>query len=116
MIVAFLAAWYSASKSKGMVCLLSPALLSTPAWTQTQLGTIFGIITDTTGAVLPGVKVMVLSLGTGLKRDVTTDMGGQYQYDRPDNREVHGSPGERRIPDGDSRRSRADCCCGWRRT
>jgi hypothetical protein len=60
-----------------MVCLLSLALLSTPARTQTQLGNIFSTITDTTGAVLPGVKVTVSSLDTGLKRDATS-VDGQY--------------------------------------
>jgi Carboxypeptidase regulatory-like domain/TonB dependent receptor/TonB-dependent Receptor Plug Domain len=78
MSVSFLASTYSASISNVMVCLLSLALLSTPARTQTQLGTIFGTITDATGAVLPAVKVTALSSATGLKRDATTDMGGQY--------------------------------------
>src|SRR5467141_1293720 len=78
MIVSFFASTYSASKSKSMLCLLTLVVLSTPAWTQTQLGSVFCTITDATGAVLPGVEVTVLSLGTGLKRDTVTDMEGQY--------------------------------------
>jgi len=78
MIVSFFASTYSASKSKSMLCLLTLVVISTPAWTQTQLGSVFGTITDATGAVLPGVEVTVLSLGTGLKRDTVTDMEGQY--------------------------------------
>ena len=78
MNVSFLASTYSASRSMGMVCLLMLTFLLTPAWTQTQLVTIFGTVTDSASAVIPGVKVTALSLGTGLKRDVTTDMGGQY--------------------------------------
>jgi len=38
---------------------------------QTQLGTVLGTFRDTTGAVLPRVKVTVLSPGTGLQRDAT---------------------------------------------
>lgn len=78
MIDSLLTRAYSASKSKGVLCLLSVVLLAVPAWTQTQLGTLFGNVTDTNGAVLPGVKVTALNLGTGLKRDSTTDTDGQY--------------------------------------
>ncbi|HVI07233.1 MAG TPA: TonB-dependent receptor [Candidatus Binatia bacterium] len=61
------------------LCLLASASFATPALAQTQLGTVFGVITDTTGGVLPGVKVTLFSLDTGLKRDCTTDTEGQFR-------------------------------------
>jgi hypothetical protein len=57
---------------------LSLALVSTCGWSQTQLGAVFGTITDPTGAVIPGAQVSVFSVSTGLKRDALTDMKGQY--------------------------------------
>ena len=78
MIFSFLASTYSASKRRSFLCLLALTFLSTSATTQTQLGTLFGTITDTTGAVVPGVKVTALSVGTGLKREAATDIGGEY--------------------------------------
>jgi len=53
-------------------------LFSACAWSQTQLATIFGTITDASGAVIPGAEVTVANLRTGLKRNVRTDMDGQY--------------------------------------
>ena len=41
-------------------------------------GTILGIITDTTGAVMPGTTVTLTNTGTGLVRAVVTDSNGEY--------------------------------------
>jgi len=54
------------------------ALVSRCGWSQTQLGTVFGTITDPTGAVITGAQVTVSSVSTGLKRDAVSDMKGQY--------------------------------------
>jgi hypothetical protein len=54
-------------------CLL-PASLAAQAVT----GTILGVITDSTGAILPGVTVTLTNAGTGLVRVVTTDSNGEY--------------------------------------
>jgi Carboxypeptidase regulatory-like domain/TonB dependent receptor len=78
MLCSLLHSAYSVAKSRGLLGLLSLALFAIPARTQTQLGTIFGTTTDTSGAVLPGVKVAVLSSGTGVKREAITDISGQY--------------------------------------
>lgn len=78
MIASLLASTYSALKTKGALCVLSLMLLAGPVWTQTQLGTLFGTITDSTSAVLPGVKITVVNSGTGLNRNSTTDTDGQY--------------------------------------
>src|SRR5215472_3017429 len=55
------------------------ALFSSCAWPQTQLATVFGIITDRTGAVISGALVTVVNQSTGLKREVLTDLVGQYR-------------------------------------
>ena len=58
---------------------LSLALFSPYAWPQTQLATVFGTVTDASGAVISGARVTLLNQGTGLKRDATTDLLGQYR-------------------------------------
>ena len=70
-----------AAKCLSRACLLlalSLALSSSYAWPQTQLATIFGTITDATGAAISGAQVTILSQSTGLKRDAPTDSTGQY--------------------------------------
>ena len=71
MIFSLLALVFSALKDKGILSFLAVGLLSINSWPQTQLGTVLGAFRDTTGAVLPRVKVTVLSPGTGLQRDAT---------------------------------------------
>src|SRR5215831_6976629 len=58
---------------------LSLALFSSYAWPQTQLATVFGTVTDASGAVISGARVTLLNQSTGLKRDATTDLLGQYR-------------------------------------
>jgi hypothetical protein len=54
--------------------------ISVSAWSQTQLATVSGTITDPSGAVVPGVAVTIFSQGTGLKRSTPTDTAGQYHF------------------------------------
>ena len=56
------------------------ALFSVGAWSQTQLATVSGTITDPSGAVVPGVSVTIVSQGTGLKRSALTDTAGEYRF------------------------------------
>src|ERR1700722_7895294 len=56
------------------------ALISVSAWSQTQLATVSGTITDPSGAVVPGVAVTIFSHGTGLKRSTSTDTDGEYRF------------------------------------
>src|SRR5260370_36998671 len=71
---------YSLSKSKSVLFLfLLAALIPAPAWAQTQLGTLFGTVTDTSGAVVPGAAVSVENVSTGLKRDGRTAKTSEYQ-------------------------------------
>jgi hypothetical protein len=68
----------SASHTTRLLFALSLVWVSTCGWSQTQLGTVFGTITDPTGAVITGAQVTVSSVSTGLKRSALTDMRGQY--------------------------------------
>src|ERR1700739_4354463 len=80
MIAPMVISAYSLSKSKSVLFLfLLAALIAAPAWTQTQLGTLFGTVTDTSGAVVPGAEVSVENVSTGLKRDGRTDKTGEYR-------------------------------------
>ena len=54
------------------------ALFSSTAWSQTQLATIFGTITDPSGASIPQAAVTIINQSTGLKREVFTSVTGQY--------------------------------------
>src|SRR5690242_8318771 len=54
------------------------AYFSASAWPQTQLATVFGTITDPTGAVIAETRVTVSNASTGLKRVALTDINGQY--------------------------------------
>src|SRR5580698_6947369 len=56
------------------------AFISVSAWSQTQLATVSGTITDTSGAVVPGVSLTIVSQGTGLKRSALTDTAGEYRF------------------------------------
>ena len=59
------------------VCLVHAALPRDSA-AQTVTGTIQGTVTDTTGALLPGVTVTIQNLETNTTRDVMTNERGQY--------------------------------------
>jgi hypothetical protein len=78
MIASFRPFTKSASHTTHILFALSLAWVSTCGWSQTQLGTVFGTVTDPTGAVITGAQVTVSSVSTGLKRDALTDLRGQY--------------------------------------
>src|SRR5688572_5152356 len=59
------------------------AMLALPPLAQAQStamnGTIEGVATDATGAVLPGVTIQVTNVDTGAKRSVPTGSDGSYR-------------------------------------
>src|SRR5246127_996006 len=80
MIASIVTSTYPPSSSKAVVFFfLLAALIPAPAWAQTQLGALFGTVTDTSGAVVPGAEVSVENVSTGLKRDGRTDKTGEYR-------------------------------------
>jgi carboxypeptidase family protein len=60
------------------VLLFCLCTLSLPTLAQVTTGTISGTVADTTGAVLPGTKVLVANEETGSSRTVETDAAGHY--------------------------------------
>ena len=58
--------------------LLLALLVATPALAQT--GQLNGVITDNTGAVLPGATVKAVEVATGLSRDTVTGADGRYIF------------------------------------
>src|SRR5262245_1085087 len=57
-----------------LLVLLSGGVVSA----QVTTGTISGTVRDSTGAVLPGVQVVILNEATGISRTVQTDASGRY--------------------------------------
>ncbi|HEX5483457.1 MAG TPA: carboxypeptidase-like regulatory domain-containing protein, partial [Terriglobia bacterium] len=61
--------------------LLLAALIFTigvSAWAQVSRGTITGIVTDPSGAVVPGVAVTIANTATGVKNNAVTNASGIY--------------------------------------
>ena len=61
----------------GAVLVLSVLLTAAPALAQTT-GALSGTITDQTGAVLPGVTVLVVHVPTGTTYEAVTDAQGRF--------------------------------------
>jgi hypothetical protein len=53
-------------------------LLLVPAYAQKITGTISGVVTDPSGAVVPGATVTITNTETGLSRTATTGTSGEY--------------------------------------
>ena len=53
-------------------------LFALAVWGQSFGGRIVGVVTDSTGAVVPGVSVAIVNEGTGAQRRLTTDSSGVY--------------------------------------
>jgi hypothetical protein len=58
--------------------ILGVFLLSLPALSQTYKGSIRGVVTDTSGAVVPGATVTVTDVPRGVKRTLITNQAGEY--------------------------------------
>jgi outer membrane receptor protein involved in Fe transport len=65
------------------VLLMLLALVST-LMAQTSRGTLTGIVSDTTGAVVNGATVTITQQGTGVRRQTTTNSVGIYRFDAVD--------------------------------
>src|SRR5215469_10128335 len=62
-----------------LICLFAiVALISVCAFGQAESGSINGVVTDKTGAVVVGATVTATSLDTGLVRMTTTGSAGEY--------------------------------------
>jgi hypothetical protein len=61
----------------GLVLTFIPAF-STQAGAQVLEATLYGVVQDTSGAMLPGVTVMVTHQGTTLRRETVSDARGEF--------------------------------------
>ena len=61
------------------VC-LSFCLAATTASAQVNTANLTGLVTDSSGAVVPNVQVKAISADTGYNREVTTDHAGYYSF------------------------------------
>lgn len=68
-----------AGKSKSWLWLPLAAALCPCAAQADVTGTILGVVTDSTGAVIQGVRVAATHLDTNLVQETTTDATGQYR-------------------------------------
>jgi hypothetical protein len=53
-------------------------LISSLAWGQVTSGSITGVVSDPTGAVIPGAKVVITDANKGYDYPATTDAVGRY--------------------------------------
>lgn len=60
------------------VCALA-SCISTQGFAQATTAAISGVVTDTSGAVVPGVAVKASNLDTGVARESVTDAAGRYR-------------------------------------
>jgi hypothetical protein len=67
---------------KGAVLIFSLAFLfiATCAWAQTGTTSLRGAVTDRTGAAITNAKVTLDNMGQGLKRETSTDRGGEFEF------------------------------------
>ena len=63
---------------RSMAFLFAFVLTAVGALAQTETGRISGTVTDSQGAVVPGVTVNATSVGTGVVRSTVTDATGRY--------------------------------------
>jgi hypothetical protein len=63
------------------VCILFVLLVTlipACAWSQSELATVFGTVSDQSGAVIPKAQITIVNQSTGLTLSTVTDMTGQY--------------------------------------
>src|SRR6185295_18319199 len=70
------------SRFTAMLAALALVLGATSAWAQSQTGEIFGKVTDTSGAVLPGVSVTLTGPSLLQPQSATTSETGSFQFPR----------------------------------
>ncbi|MGH9163210.1 MAG: TonB-dependent receptor domain-containing protein [Vicinamibacteraceae bacterium] len=74
----------------GVGLLLACSLLSSHLSAQTTLSTIRGVVTDTSGGVLPGTDIVVIDVSTNLSRSTVSDAAGNFEIS-------HLNPGTYRL-------------------
>jgi hypothetical protein len=65
-----------------LLCLTALFGLAPAAWGQQVFGSIYGTVTDATGAAVPNAKVTITDQDKGTKYDATTNEAGNYSRER----------------------------------
>jgi hypothetical protein len=65
-------------KSRLLLALALFFLLAGTLGAQAITGSVTGVVTDSTGAVIPGAEVSVINLGNNVRSTAKTDSGGNY--------------------------------------
>jgi hypothetical protein len=68
--------WHGPWGFLALMCFLT--FVSTSAWAQVTSGSLSGVVTDPTGAVVPGATVVVTDADKGYPYPTTTDAVGRY--------------------------------------
>ena len=71
--------WFKVFLQVALIGLIGVALVPS-ARADNLYARIHGAVTDSTGAVLPGVTVVAINTGTGLARTVVSDANGNYEF------------------------------------
>ena len=58
--------------------LLAALAVPASAWAQQVFGSIFGTVTDSSGAAVSNAKVVITDVNKGTKFELTTDASGNY--------------------------------------
>src|SRR5438445_13828594 len=58
--------------------LMASLLMASAGWAQVSRGTITGIVTDPSGAVVPGVTITITNIATGVANAVASNSSGLY--------------------------------------
>src|SRR6516225_9196408 len=61
-----------------LAAVLGLLLFCLPGFSQLNLGHIYGVVTDPSGAVVPNATVTVTDVERGVSRNLTTDTAGNY--------------------------------------
>lgn len=69
-----------ASLGSMVIALVFVWILITPRGMADVYGVVLGTVTDTSGAVIPGAKVVLRNSHTGLVRQAVTDSSGNYEF------------------------------------
>jgi hypothetical protein len=69
-------------KNFGRICslILAVVLTTSAAFAQSSHGAIAGNVTDPTGAVIPGAKVLAVEAATGAKSQTVSTSSGDYRF------------------------------------
>jgi len=63
-----------------VVTLLISGLAPTPLRAQAVTGSLLGTVTDSSGGVVPGAKVTITEMNTGISRKMETNASGNYVF------------------------------------